>query len=164
MAHPGMAVTVSGWKELPPAGEEVLQASESDIKKAVQNRKRKVALVSNIHDAEAINEQRRLERERKDADEQATLLGNTVPATSHKDAQTGPKKLSLVIKADVTGSVEALSAAVQGIGNKLAVAHVVSTGVGDVTDSDVMMAKAAEGRISVLYWRIGLTTVLLLQG
>jgi len=38
----------------------------------------------------------------------------------------------LVIKGDVSGSVEALEGALQGIGNKDAVVKIVSTGVGDV--------------------------------
>jgi len=35
----------------------------------------------------------------------------------------------------------------QGIGNKEAVVKIVSSGVGDVTESDVMMAKTAEGMV-----------------
>jgi translation initiation factor IF-2 len=53
----------------------------------------------------------------------------------------------LVVKGDVSGSVEAVVGALQGIGNKDAVVKVVTTGVGDVSESDVMMAKAAEGMV-----------------
>lgn len=146
-ALPGTAVTVSGWKELPPAGEEVLQGNETDVKKAVQNRKRKTALQMNAIDAEAINETRRLERVRKEAEERAELAGTTETPAPVKEI-VGPKKLPLVIKADVSGSAEALAEAVQGIGNQVAVAIVVSSGVGDVNESDVMMAKTSGGETS----------------
>ena len=36
-----MAVTVSGWKTLPKAGDEVLDGTEADVKKAVANRLRR---------------------------------------------------------------------------------------------------------------------------
>ncbi|KIJ44240.1 hypothetical protein M422DRAFT_104588, partial [Sphaerobolus stellatus SS14] len=57
-AYPGMAVTVSGWKELPNAGDEVLQGSDTNIKKALNNRKRRQDMASMLEDAEAINLQR----------------------------------------------------------------------------------------------------------
>ncbi|TDL27302.1 initiation factor 2 [Rickenella mellea] len=148
VAGPGTAVTVSGWKELPQAGDEVLSGTESDVKKAVQNRIRKSQLNATLEDAEAINEQRRVEREKKELEERS----ETVAGVDHIDPMTDtrqkkPKELRLVIKGDVSGSVEAVAEAVHGIGNQHAVVKVVSTGVGDVTESDVMMAKASEGVI-----------------
>ena len=58
MARPGDAVTISGWKELPEVGDEVLGAREADIKRALENRRRKVHEQSTLSDAEAINELR----------------------------------------------------------------------------------------------------------
>jgi translation initiation factor IF-2 len=137
-AYPGMAITVSGWKVLPNAGDEVLQGSEGDIKRAVVNRIRKAEIESTLIDVDAINSQRRQERERKEIEEATGQMPT-------EEAAQGPKELRLVIKGDVSGSVEAVAGAVQGIGNKQAVVKVVSTGVGDVSESDVMMAKATNG-------------------
>jgi translation initiation factor IF-2 len=139
-AYPGMAVTVSGWKTLPSAGDEVLEGSEADVKKAVVNRVRKADAESTLVDIQAINEQRRLERERKEESGDAT---RQTPVETPQE----PKALRLVIKGDVSGSVEAVEGALQGIGNKQAFVKIVSTGVGDVTESDMMMAKAAEGTV-----------------
>jgi translation initiation factor IF-2 len=63
---------------------------------------------------------------------------------------SGPLELKLIIKADVSGSAEADSVrdALHGIGNASAIAQVISTGVGEITESDVMMAKAANGDYS----------------
>ena len=144
-AGPGSAVVVSGWKELPSVGDEVLQGKEADIKRAVENRKRKLELESTISDAEAINVARHQERERR-AQEACEEVEHTATIVN---SDTGPKELRLVIKGDVSGSIEALSAAVQGIGNKLAITKVVSTGVGEVTESDVLRAKAAEGSVTL---------------
>ena len=134
-AYPGMAVTVSGWKELPNAGDEVLTGSEANVKQAHTNRLRKAEVEATLGDIEAINTQRMQERRKEEGEEEVV-----------QQDVSGPKELRLVIKGDVSGSVEALEGALQGIGNKYAVVKIVSTGVGDVSESDVMMAKAAEGR------------------
>lgn len=138
-AYPGMAVTVSGWRSLPDAGNEVVQASEGDVKKALVNRIRKKEVETVLVDAEAINVARAAERERLRSEEDKRQGLNS-------ELDGGPKELRLVIKGDVSGSVEAVVGALEGIGNKLARVKVVSTGVGDVMESDVMMAKAAEGK------------------
>ena len=131
-----MAVTVSGWKELPNAGEEVLSGSEADVKKAWANRQRMAEIEASLVDLEAINSQQ-IENRRKEGDE------NDEPS----DTPSGPKELRLVIKGDVSGSVEAVVGAVQDIGNREAVVKIVSSGVGDVSESDIMMAEAADGDI-----------------
>ncbi|KLO14176.1 initiation factor 2 [Schizopora paradoxa] len=139
-AAPGSAVIVSGWKELPQVGDEVLQGKEDEVKKALANRLRKMKIASTLNDAEVINATRRAERERKAED-------GVVEEESNVMSPTGPKALRLVVKGDVSGSVEALVSAVEVIGNKDATVNVVSSGVGEVTESDVMMAKAAGGMI-----------------
>ncbi|ESK92862.1 mitochondrial translation initiation [Moniliophthora roreri MCA 2997] len=139
-AGPGMAVTVSGWKTLPNAGDQVLQGSESDIKKAVANRQRKAEMQATLSDVEAINASRKHEREQRVSEARQEASGEETKE------EAGPKELRLVVKADVSGSAEAVVGALH-IGNHLAMTKVISSGVGDVTESDVMMAKTAGGMI-----------------
>ncbi|KAF5330861.1 hypothetical protein D9619_005863 [Psilocybe cf. subviscida] len=139
-ALPGMAVTVSGWKTLPKAGDEVLMGSESDIKKALANREKKLEEQAQQQDIEAINAARLLERNAR-AEGIDTMDIHTATDTS------GPKELKLIIKADVSGSGEALKGALDAMGNKIAVSRVISTAVGDVTESDVTLAKAANATL-----------------
>jgi translation initiation factor IF-2 len=137
-ASPGMAVTVSGWKELPGAGDEVLEGSERDVKKAVVNRQRKAEEQAMMIDIDAINIQRRLDREQKEheEDDQDEIVSES--------ATEKPQELRLIIKADVSGSVEALTSAVQCIGNESARVKIVFTGVGEITESDILLAKTSE--------------------
>lgn len=137
-ALPGMAVTVSGWKTLPKAGDEVLDGPEGDIKRAVANRLRRRETEALQEDAEAINESRRQEREARAEGEGLS----TEPI-----AISGPNELKLLIKADVSGSCEALEGTLNGIGNHIAISRVISTGVGDITESDILLAKAADGEL-----------------
>ncbi|KDR81479.1 hypothetical protein GALMADRAFT_58853 [Galerina marginata CBS 339.88] len=136
-ALPGVAVTVCGWKSLPKAGDEVLEGSDADIRKALVNRARKAEMETLHEDIEAINSARRHERD-------ARAEGLNVPVAG---LPSGPSELRLLIKADVSGSGEALEGALHGIGNSIAMSKVISTGVGDITESDVMMAKAANATI-----------------
>ncbi|KAG6874270.1 hypothetical protein C0995_001495 [Termitomyces sp. Mi166 len=142
-AYPGMAITVSGWKTVPNAGDEVLQGTEAEVKKALANRQRKADIEATLVDVEAINSVRRQERERRELELQlGESLNENLP-----QIEEGPKELRLIIKADVSGSAEAVQGALQGIGNKEATTRVVSSGVGDISESDVTMAKAIGGTI-----------------
>ena len=58
-----------------------------------------------------------------------------------KDA-AGKKEFPLVIKGDVQGSVEAIAASVEKLGNDEVRARVLHTGVGGITESDVTLANA----------------------
>lgn len=155
-AYPGTAAVVSGWKKLPLAGDEVLQGKEEDVKRAVSNRLKRVSAEAALDDAEIINAARRVERERKavEAAKDALDKANKVHYKERererneerrKAKPAGPKELRVILKGDVSGSVEAIAASVEAIGNKDAVVKVVSKAVGEVNESDVMMAKVAEG-------------------
>lgn len=145
-AYPGMAVTVTGWKSLPNAGDEVLQGTEANVKKAIANRERKTDLEDTMEDLEAINEQRRSERDRREAEAAEEASGESA-GHRHAEQEQGPKELRLVVKGDVSGSVEAVVDALQCIGNKEACVKVISSGVGDVTESDVFRAQVAQGKL-----------------
>ncbi|CAO1616131.1 unnamed protein product [Parajaminaea phylloscopi] len=71
-ASPGEAVLVSGWKDLPVAGDEVLSANKEDeVKKAVANRNANAERIRMMREAEAVNEARRLKSE---GDARAALI------------------------------------------------------------------------------------------
>ncbi|KAL1758305.1 P-loop containing nucleoside triphosphate hydrolase protein [Schizophyllum commune] len=141
-AGPGSAVVVTGWKSLPSAGEEVLQAtSESEIKRAIANRERQADIESALADVEVINAARRAERERRAAE--ADLDDDAVRALERERAreEDGQKSLRLIIKADVSGSAEAVAGALVGIGNDKAATKIIASEVGEVSESDVTRAK-----------------------
>ena len=154
-AYPGTAVTVSGWKELPKAGDEVIQGrNEDEVKRAITNRKRQEELNTVVEDVDAINHKRKLERERREAQLAALKNGKVQPnapkplfSSEVPEDENRAKELKLVIKADVTGSAEAVAGALQGIGNHKAVSKVISSNVGDVTEGDVTLAKAIGGAV-----------------
>ena len=54
------------------------------------------------------------------------------------------KELRLVVKADVQGSVEALQGALLDLGTEKVKVNVIHTGVGGITENDVMLASASQ--------------------
>ncbi|MGO8799692.1 MAG: translation initiation factor IF-2 [Roseiarcus sp.] len=59
----------------------------------------------------------------------------------------GRKEMPIVVKGDVQGSVEAIVAALDGLGTDEVGARVVHSGVGGVTESDVTLAEASKAVI-----------------
>ncbi|BGP16897.1 hypothetical protein JCM10213_007342 [Rhodosporidiobolus nylandii] len=162
-AYPGQPVEVTGWKDLPSAGDLVLEApSEDDAKRAVSNRLRRIEQDKLWADVEVINEKQRRDAEvlqlRREEEEKARAKGLKGNAVIHAgdaavqellggSAQDGVKELLLVIKADVSGTVEAVVGALEGIGNKEAKVKILSSAVGEVSQADVDMAKAVGATI-----------------
>ncbi len=162
-APPGTPVSITGWREVPSAGDQLLEAvhGEDEAKRAITNRLREAERRKLQADAEQINVKRREERIRAEAEEEEIKAirqagGNIFQAqlsVAKKAAEVERsktyKELRLVIKADVSGTVEAVVGSLEGIGNKEAGVKIVHTGVGEVGDSDVSLAQAAEGESTI---------------
>ncbi|GAA6058946.1 hypothetical protein JCM10212_002898 [Sporobolomyces blumeae] len=160
-AYPGQPVEVTGWKELPSAGDLVLEAqTEDEAKKAVQNRLRRIEQDKMWQDVEVINEKQRRDSEillrRREEEEKAKAKGLRGNAVLHagdaiaeelSENKGGVKELLLVIKADVSGTVEAVVGALEGIGNKEAKVKILTSAVGDIQQGDVDMARAVGASI-----------------
>ncbi|CAO1634560.1 unnamed protein product [Sympodiomycopsis kandeliae] len=180
VASPGEAVLVSGWKDLPDAGEEVLSAAKEDlVKKAVENRKEAETRKAMVKEAEAINEFRRKKREEDDraaqaeyeerqrrreirmADETGKAMSSDAANNKSVDANASSngeesgdgemeiREVRLIIKSDFSGTGEALEGAISGLvlacPGYLARVKILSMGVGDLSDSDLSMARAGVG-------------------
>ncbi|WWC68814.1 translation initiation factor IF-2 [Kwoniella pini CBS 10737] len=152
-ALPGQPISITGWKELPLAGDELLEAvkGEDEAKKAINNRKRDEERKRMMIDVEQINAKRKEERERLEAEaalNEAIESGNKINNSEEGIKKEEEKKiLRLVIKADVSGTVEAVVGSLENIGNKEAGVKIVHTGVGEISESDVTLAEASDATI-----------------
>ena len=120
-AGPSIPVEIQGLQEVPSAGEEVL--SLADERKA-----REIALF-----------RQGKFRDVKLARQQAAKLENIFEAMTEGQAKT----LTLIIKADVQGSQEALVHAMQKLSTDEIKVQVVHAQVGGITESDINLATAA---------------------
>lgn len=62
-------------------------------------------------------------------------------------AQGGPNELKMLIKGDVDGSVEALAESLQKLGTAEVAVRVIRQAVGQITESDVLLAAASDAII-----------------
>jgi translation initiation factor IF-2 len=126
-ATPSTPVEVLGFSGAPEAGD-------------------RVAVVESEARAREIAEYR--ERQRR---EKLAVRGGVV-RTSLSDMMSnlktaGRKELPIVVKGDVQGSVEAITAAIEKLGTEEVAARVIHGGVGGVTESDVTLAEASKAVI-----------------
>lgn len=155
-AGPGMPVEVDGWRDQPAAGDEVLEApTEQKANSVVDYRVEKEEREKTAQDMEVINEQRRLDQEKREKEkalEAAKKAGTAEdePAESNEEKSHedhGPMSVPFIIKADVSGSVEAVSAYIQSVSSPLISPRILQSGVGPIHESDIELAAAAEGHI-----------------
>ncbi|KAI9190432.1 translation initiation factor IF-2 [Blastocladiella emersonii ATCC 22665] len=156
-APPSAPVEVLGWKELPAAGERVVQVpSEDAAKRAVDARARALDRAKGLDAIESINQSRAAAASAAAATAAAsrgnrnnkrnTWLNQASAADAAADDGTPAIiPVSVIIKGDVSGSVEAVVDAVAKVQHPELRVNVVASGVGAVTESDVERAYAAMG-------------------
>lgn len=71
----------------------------------------------------------------------------TLDTISQQIAEGMVKQLNVVLKCDVDGSVEAISETIKNLGNKEVAVSVKHKAAGNITETDVMLAKASEAII-----------------
>ncbi|MEL7024702.1 MAG: translation initiation factor IF-2 [Pseudomonadota bacterium] len=121
VAGPSTPAVVLGLSGVPAPGDEVL-ALEDD---------RKAREVAEYRQAKA--------RDTKLAQQQAAKLENVF----NQMAEGERVSVSLLIKADVNGSAEALKDSLEAISNDEVTVKVIAAGVGGITESDITLASAS---------------------
>ena len=146
-AGPGTPVEIDGWRDQPAAGDEVLQANDEAHARSVIDHRIEVSERKQMsQDVSAINEARRSEQgKREREDEQSRQHGQLSPETSPDP--NGPKEIPLLIKADVSGSAEAVLTSLTSLGNAEVRPLLLRAGVGPVSETDVEHAATAKGHI-----------------
>ncbi|KKY16340.1 putative mitochondrial translation initiation [Diplodia seriata] len=162
---PGMPAEIDGWRGPPAAGDEVLEApNEQRATEVVEYREANMDRIQMAKDMEVINEARRLEHEKRERERErekalaaAAEAGEEDPEAAVAAAEraeldatekaSGPQEIPFVLKADVSGSVEAVVDYVMTVGNGEVRPRVIRTGVGAVSESDVELAATTGGHI-----------------
>lgn len=122
---PSIPVEIQGLSDVPMAGEEVIVLGD-------ERKAREIALF-----------RQGKFREVKLAKQQTAKLDNMFDQIKSGEMKT----LSLIVKADVQGSYEALAHALTRLSTDQARVNIVHTGVGGVTESDVNLALASNAVI-----------------
>ena len=123
-AGPSMPVSILGLDEVPSAGDKLMVVDEKTSKLLIQERKNKI------------------KQEKVNATSAVSL-----EEFMNKAKEGNLKNLNVIIKADVQGSAEALKQSVLKIKNEEAKVSCVHVGVGAISESDVVLAKASNAVI-----------------
>ena len=75
-----------------------------------------------------------------------TVEGEDLTPTEDAD-QSGVKKLPIILKADVVGSLEAIEESLKKFRNQFVAVEIISKGLGDITEVDVVRADGAKAKI-----------------
>ena len=124
-AGPSRAVEITGLTEVPEAGDEFYAVREERIARDIAARRK---------------EKLREETLAKNSSTSLEQLFATLQEGEVRD-------LNLIIKADVQGSVGALEASLEKLHNENVRVKIIHTGVGTVTESDVMLASTSDAVI-----------------
>ena len=124
-ARPSDPVQILGFDQVPQAGDIFAEVeNESDLKKIA-------------------NERQRIKREIDLQMVQKTSLDSISAQIKEGDINN----LNIIIKADSDGSIEALIQSIEKINNDEVGVDIVHKGVGNVTESDVLLAQASQAII-----------------
>lgn len=150
-AAPGTPVEILGWRELPDAGELVLQAPDEDKAKTATEYRQEMAerQQSSVYIAE--QEQRQREKEAAEAaaaEAEARGEDPAAAAAAEASAAQGIIYQNYTVKADVAGSVEAVCSTIMELGNNKVQARILRSAAGQISESDVDHA-AVSGSIIV---------------
>ncbi|KAI5789798.1 translation initiation factor IF-2 [Pyronema domesticum] len=154
-ASPGTPVEIDGWRDQPEAGDIAISTETEDrAKEVVDYRELKANRIRQSVDMDAINAYRRSVKEKEEREE--TIRREAIAAgedpekailedeRARKNGETKEKKeVRLIVKADVSGSVEAVVASVQSLGNHEVGAKVLRSSFGPISEFDVDHASAA---------------------
>ncbi len=124
-AGPATPVQLMGFDEMPQAGDKLIVAVDEKSGKEVaaqrQQIRREQAMRKNKH--------------------------MTLDDISRRLALGEVSELNIIIKADVDGSIEALSGSLQKLGNEEVSVNIIHTGPGAISESDVLLASASDAII-----------------
>ncbi len=121
-APPATPVEVLGFEEVPQAGDDfIVMPDETAARKVAEYRQRKA------REAEAAREARL-----------------SLEKVFEKLKEGEIKELKIVLKADVQGTLEALSEALKKLSTDEVRVNIIRSGIGAISESDVMLAAASE--------------------
>jgi len=124
-AGPTVPVQLMGFDEMPQAGDKLIVLEDEKTAKEIANRRQQIRREQELRKTKHL----------------------TLDDLSRRMALGEVSELNIIIKADVEGSAEALSGALQKLSTDEVGVNVIHTGAGAITESDVLLASASDAII-----------------
>lgn len=136
-ATPSTPVEVVGWRELPSAGDEVVEVKSEQEAHDATNKRKSVLRENRLLSGDAHNLLQ---------DVKLTYKGDPAPKEPSRIYDTS-HKLNIVIKGDVDGSIEAINDALQTYKSKKISLNVLAADVGAINENDIKLADTFKGMV-----------------
>ncbi|MEX0649011.1 MAG: translation initiation factor IF-2 [Balneolaceae bacterium] len=124
-AGPSIPVQMTGFDDIPQAGDKVIVPKDEKTAKEIANQRQQIRREQSLRRVKHL----------------------TLDDLSRRMALGEVSELNIIIKADVDGSIEALSGALQKLGTEEVSVNIIHTGSGAITESDVLLASASDAII-----------------
>ncbi len=124
-AGPSQPVQLMGFDDIPQAGDKLVVAKDEKSAKEIANQRQQIRREQQLRKTKHL----------------------TLDDLSRRMALGEVSELNIIIKADVDGSIEALSGALQKLSTDEVGVNIIHTGAGAITESDVLLASASDAII-----------------
>ncbi len=124
-AGPSTPVQLTGFDNTPQAGDRLIVPQDEKIAKEIANQRQQIRREQSLRRVKHL----------------------TLDDLSRRMALGEVSELNIIIKADVDGSIEALSGALQKLSTEEVSVNIIHTGSGAITESDVLLASASDAII-----------------
>ena len=124
-AGPSTPLQLTGFDDTPQAGDRLIVPNDEKTAKEVANQRQQIRREQSLRRVKHL----------------------TLDDLSRRMALGEVSELNIIIKADVDGSIEALSGALQKLSTEEVSVNIIHTGSGAITESDVLLASASDAII-----------------
>ncbi len=125
VAGPSTPIQLTGFDETPQAGDRLVVPKDEKTAKEIANQRHQIRREQSLRRVKHL----------------------TLDDLSRRMALGEVSELNIIIKADVDGSIEALSGALQKLSTEEVSVNIIHTGSGAITESDVLLASASDAII-----------------
>ncbi|CAH1126569.1 unnamed protein product [Ceutorhynchus assimilis] len=146
---PGYPVEIDGWRDLPAAGDIVLEAeSEKEARLVIKFREAEAEKKKQLEDLKIIEQKQEVhKRNYKEHLKHKRSLGRyrmkqEGPRKPEIDEDNGTPSLNVIVRADVDGTLEAILETLDTYESEDVRLDIVNYGVGPATQTDIELAKA----------------------
>jgi translation initiation factor IF-2 len=124
-AGPSTPIQLTGFDGLPQAGDRLMITQDEKTAKDIATQRQQIKREQDMRKVKHL----------------------TLDDIARRMALGDIAELNLIVKGDVDGSIEALSGSLQKISNDEVQVHIIHTGVGAISESDVLLASASDAII-----------------
>lgn len=124
-AGPSTPIQLTGFDGLPQAGDRLMITQDEKTAKEIATQRQQIKREQDMRKVKHL----------------------TLDDIARRMALGDIAELNLIVKGDVDGSIEALSGSLQKISNDEVQVHIIHTGVGAISESDVLLASASDAII-----------------